>query len=461
MPGINGHLPQAYHNGSWKNWSEVKGKFDGDWQNASDVYVKEDGEWKQVWVRLTAPTSGSSSVSGLTATISWTAGVGQEGFKLYRNGVFVKNVAANATSTTDTLPAYNTNFTYTVSAFAGATETAQISCGVVSAPLTAPPSGSTSLSDVTATISWTAGVGQEGFRIYRGGSLIGTAAANATTFNNVLPALQTTYTYTVSAFAGATETAQTSAGTARAEVGGTTSYASIATDWGYANDTWNNNQITFNTSCDAVSNATGYQASYDSGATVAFTGGNSTSFGLNQDGAVNIKWRAYRTYNSVNYFGAFSSNTKTVNAGRPLIRNAAENVNYNKQVYRGQTVGETVDFGAFGTVVDSYIFRAVDAVGSSLLANDTRRVIFRRPSGAGGDISIPFGASNVSGTGDDSGTYSQGPFTNYVAGQYAVSAISASSGVGGWSASSTPYISYQLRFVVRSIQQVNVAYSIT
>jgi hypothetical protein len=128
MPGINGHTPKAYL-GSWKDWEAVQGNLSGAWRIASDVYVKDGGVWKQVWVRLTEPTSGSTSLSDVTATISWTAGVGQEGFKLYRNGTFVKNIAANATSTTDTLPALNTTYTYTVSAFAGTTETAQISCG--------------------------------------------------------------------------------------------------------------------------------------------------------------------------------------------------------------------------------------------------------------------------------------------------------------------------------------------
>jgi hypothetical protein len=386
MPGANGHTPKAYLSGLWRDWNAVQGNLGGTWRLASDVYVKHGDIWKQVWVRLTAPTNGSRSISDTTVTISWTAGVGQEGFKLYRDGVFVKDVVSTVTnaavSTTDPVPALNTTYTYTVSAYAGATETAQISCG----------------------------------------DAVG---------------------YSVPA---------------------TTTSVTINTDWGYTNSTWNNNQIVFNTSSSAVTNATDYQYSFNSGASAAGTTTaptRSTTFNLDQDGEVNVAWRARRAYNSVTYNGPWSTTAVNVKAGRPLIRNAATNFNYNKEVYRGQTVGETVDFGAFGTVVDSYVFRSVDAVGSSLLANDTRRVIFRRPSGAGGNISIPFGASNVSGTSDDSGTYQQGPFTNYVAGTYAVSAISASGDVGGWSASSTPYISYQLRFVVRSISQVDVAYEIT
>jgi hypothetical protein len=379
MPSTNGHSAKAYFTGLWRDWAAVQGNLGGTWRLASDVFVRQNNEWKKVWVRLTGPTGGSTSLSDVTATISWTAGVGQDGFKLYRNGTFVKNVTSG-TSTTDSLPTLWDTYTYTVSAYAGATETAQISCG--------------------------AGVSQG--------------------------------------------------------VGTPTSSVSINTDWAYTNNDWDGNQIVFNTSCTEVANATDYQYSLVNipNEVVGTQAGRSTTFNMDEDEIYYVRWRARRTYNGVTYTGPYS-NTKTVNAGQPLKRNASQNFNYNKDVYRGQTVGETVDFGAFGTVVDSYVFRIVDAVGSSLLANDTRRVIFRRPSGAGGDISIPFGSSPSSGTSDDSGNYQQGPFTNYVAGQYAVSAISASSGVGGWSAASTPYISYQLRFVVRSIQQVNIAYSIT
>jgi hypothetical protein len=380
MPGINGHNPQAYL-GSWKNWDAVSGNISGTWRTSSDVYVNHNGTWKQVWVRLTAPTAGSTSLSDVTATISWTAGVGQEGFKLYRNGTFVKNVTSG-TSTTDSLPTLNDTYTYTVSAYAGATETAQISCG--------------------------AGVSQG--------------------------------------------------------VGTPTSSVSINTDWAYTNNDWNGNQIVFNTSCTEVANATDYQYSLSNPPheVVGTQAGRSTTFNMNEDEIYYVRWRARRTYNGVTYTGPYS-NTNTVNAGQPLKRNASQNFNYNKTAFRGETIGETVNFtGGFGTVIDSYQFRNVDAVGSSLLANDTRRVIFRRPSGAGGDISIPFGSSPTSGTSDNSGDYVQGPFTNYVDGTYSISLISASSGVGGWSSSTSGvYLTFTIRFTGRSISQSAVAYSIT
>jgi hypothetical protein len=379
MPGVNGHNPQAYL-GSWKNWDAVSGNISGTWRTSSDVYVNHNGTWKQVWVRLTGPTGGSTSLSDVTATISWTAGVGQEGFKLYRNGTFVKNVTSG-TSTTDSLPTLNDTYTYTVSAYAGATETAQISCG--------------------------AGVSQG--------------------------------------------------------VGTPTSSVSIDTDWAYTNNDWDGNQIVFNTSCTEVANATDYQYSLVNipNEVVGTQAGRSTTFNMNEDEIYSVRWRARRVYNGVTYTGPYS-NTKTVNAGQPLKRNASQNFNYNKTAFRDQTIGETVNFtGGFGTVIDSYQFRNVDAVNSSLLANNTRRVIFRRPSGAGGDIGIPFGSGSASGTSDNSGNYVQGPFTNYVDGTYSISLISDPN-VGGWSSSTSGvYLTFTIRFTGRSISQGAVAYSIT
>jgi hypothetical protein len=372
MPAVGSNLAKAYFSGEWRDWNAVQGNLSGTWRLASDVYVKQGGEWKQVWVRLTAPTAGSTSLSDVTATISWTAGVGQEGFKLYRNGTFVKNVTSG-TSTTDALPTLNDAYTYTVSAYAGATETAQISCGDA----------------VTGT------------------------------------------------------------------VGTPTTSVSLTTNWAYTNNDWNGQPVTFNTTCTEVTGATSYQWSLDNGSTAGGTASRSYSFNLNEDAVVNVRWRAVRVYEGTTYNGSWS-NTKTVNAGQPLKRNASQNFDYNKIVRFDQTIGETVNFtGGFGTVIDSYQFREVDAVGSSLLANSVRRVTFERPSGAGGDIVIPYGSSTTSGTSDDSGTYRQGPFSNYVDGFYGVTTF------GSWSVASTPYVEYKLRFTGRSIAQAAVAPTIT
>lgn len=375
MPAFNGNLAKAYFSGAWRDWNAVQGNLSGTWRLASDVFVKQGGEWKKVWVRLTAPTGRSPSISHVTATISWTSGVGQEGFKLYRNGVFVKDIVSTVSNTI-----------------------------------------------VTTT--------------------------------DVVPAMQTNYAYTVSAYAGVTETAQISCGTVRAEVGSTSLTVTINTDWAYVNNDWNGSAITFNLITTAIPNATSYDYLLD-GIPYGNYGTNvGIVIGFLENVTTSVTWRARIIYNGVTYYGPVS-NAVTIYSGKPLKRNAAQNVDYAKTVRFDQTIGETVDFGAFGTVVDSYQFRSVNAVGSSLLANSNRRVTFRRPAGAGGDIVIPYGASPTSGTSDDGGAYVQGPFTNYVAGFYGLSTF------GSWSVASEPYVTYTLRFTVRSISQVNVAYSIT
>jgi hypothetical protein len=373
MPGANGNVPKAYLGGAWKDWNAVQGNLSGTWRLASDVYVKDGGTWKQVWVRLTAPTGGSSSISHVTATISWTAGVGQEGFKLYRNGTFVKNVAANETSTTDPVPAMQTNYAYTVSAYAGATETAQISCGTVSA-----------------------------------------------------------------------------------QVGTTTASASIVTDWGYVNDSWNGAQIVFNTSCAAVANATGYQYSFDNGSNVTETlGSTSKQFGLNQDASVNIVWRAYVTYNSVNYFGAWSTPTRTVNAGRPQVRTQeTQDIPFDawadqERYYTAFGTVTQLDAGylAANILVTSYQFRNLTTNIGSQITSATRSIVISKP---GTNITL-------SGTPYVNNGWDSSVFTDYVDQRFRVDP----QGTGWFNFNNASKLSGTIRFIVRPVTQSAVTYSIT
>jgi hypothetical protein len=377
MPGVNGHSPKAYLSGSWKDWNAVQGNLSGTWRLASDVYVKDGGTWKQVWVRLTAPTSGTSSIFHVTATISWTAGVGQEGFKLYRNGTFVKNVTSG-TSTTDVVPAMQTDYAYTVSAYAGATETAQIACGTV-----------------------------------------------------------------------------------RAEVGSTTASSSIITNWGYVNDSWNGNQIVFGSSCVAVSNATGYERFLrwefptdiqsfltDYGAT------NTSSYGLSQDYTAYTQWRAYVDHNSVRYYGAWS-NQSNVTAGRPQIRTARTD-DYSFEAWADQeryTVPGIGTFSTFSTnynavsaIVDSYQFRNLSVTFASQITSATRSIVITRP---GTNVTL-------SGTPYVSNGWDSSVYTNYADATYRVDP----QGSGWFNFNSSSKLTGTIRFNIRFISQAAVAYSI-
>jgi len=377
MPGAGGNTPKAYSGGSWKDWEAVQGKLGGSWKLASDVYAKSGGTWKQVWVRLTAPTNGSTTLSDVTATISWTPGVGQEGFKLYRNGSFVKDVAANATSTTDALPALNVTYTYTVSAYAGSTETAQISCG--------------------------AGVSQG--------------------------------------------------------VGTPTASASIVTDWGYIDDSWDGSQIVFNTSCTSVANVSGYQYSLDNGVSQTNDADRTVNFGLNQDTSVQVVWRAYRTYNAVTYYGAWS-NQKTVSAGRPQIRTQrtddysveswADRERYNGPGVSNSTTLPT-SYSANNILVVSYQFRNLSAssLPASQITSATRSVRLVRP---GTDVVL-------SGTPYVSNGYDSSVYTNYTDGSssYAIQAT----GTGWFNFADSRKLVGTIRFIVRYVSQSAVSYGIS
>lgn len=370
MPAANGHSAKAFLSAAWRDWSVVQGKLDGTWRLASDVFVKQGGTWKQVWVRLTAPTNGTSSINDVTATISWTAGVGQDGFKLYRNGTFVKNVTG--TTTTDVVPTMQADHVYTVSAYAGTSETEQIACGTV-----------------------------------------------------------------------------------RAEVGVPVTTVTISRNWGYVNDSWDGQQIEFYSVCTTVSNANAaYQHSLSGGpAGIAIGPPLYTYINLNQDQSATSRWRAMVTHNGVQYFGAWS-NVVTVTAGRPLVRTARSD-DVTGWALSDVPFSFFSDYGAFGTIVDSIQWRNATArrddgtTWSSLVTNATNRTIrLVKPAGAGGNVTLSYADRS---NGWDSSTYG-----SYVAGNYGLTLVGS-----GWFSSTGSFPDRRcyvtIRFNTRYISQGAVA----
>jgi hypothetical protein len=376
MPGANGNTPKAFNGGTWKDWNAVQGNLAGTWRLASDVFIRRNDVWTKVWVRLTAPTAGSSSISHVTATISWTAGVGQEGFKLYRNGTFVKNVIG-ANTTTDEVPTMQADHVYTVSAYAGPTETEQIACGTV-----------------------------------------------------------------------------------RAEVGSITSISSAITrNWQYIDDTWDNALLIFRTTWSAVSNATGYEwtiVNVTLGTTsTATTSALSQQFGASPNTTHRVTVRAIVNHNGVNYFSAISS-TSTVNSGQPLIRTARTD-NFSFEAWLDQERYTIPGFGvfdrfdtnynAFGTIVDSYQFRNLDTNIGSQITSATRSIELEKPG------------TNVllSGTPYVSNGYNSSVFTNYADDRYRVDL----QGSGWFNFNSANKLTGTIRFNIRFISQPAVAPTIT
>ena len=172
-------------------------------------------------------TAAPSTPAGLTASavsysqinLSWsgstdTGGSGLAGYKIFRGGTQIGTTAA--TSYSDTTVFGGQTYTYTVAAYDNAQKTSALSGSASAttppAPDTTAPSVPTGLtasspSSNQVNLSWnastdTGGSGLAGYRIYRGGTLIGSTAA--TSFSDTSASGCTPYTYTVAAYDGAT-----------------------------------------------------------------------------------------------------------------------------------------------------------------------------------------------------------------------------------------------------------------
>ncbi|HVM76745.1 MAG TPA: Ig-like domain-containing protein, partial [Candidatus Paceibacterota bacterium] len=201
---------------------------------------------------LPPDTTAPTTPSGLTATaisssqinLSWTASTdpdnsqGQISYAVYRNGVAVGTAGAGVTTYSDTGLSANTTYSYTVSASDPAGNSSSQSAGASATTnpppdTTAPsvPSGLTATGTTTSTVSlsWTASTdpdnasGQIAYKVFRGGTQVGTTTAGTTSFVNTGLSASTTYTYTVSAFDPAGNSSAQSAG-----VSGTTQAGPLA-----------------------------------------------------------------------------------------------------------------------------------------------------------------------------------------------------------------------------------------
>jgi chitodextrinase len=163
-----------------------------------------------------APTGLVATPTGQTVMqLSWTAGAdtggpGISGYKIFRadKGSTAIGTAAS-TAYTDSTVAANTSYTYTVAEYdTSGDQSAASGSATAQTPNVPPPSVPAGLAKVSATstqvvINWTAstdtgGPGLAGYRIYRGGTQIGTSTAAS--YTDSTTAGTTTYSYTVSAY---------------------------------------------------------------------------------------------------------------------------------------------------------------------------------------------------------------------------------------------------------------------
>ena len=147
--------------------------------------------------------------SETSVRVIWTAptdGTAATGYKIYRNGSQVGTTAT--TSYMDTGLAAYTTYSYTVSAYdAGGSNSAQSSPLVLATTpdntLPSVPSAVSAVaqSETTVLVTWTAStdnVAVGGYKVYRGGTQVGTTAATSYTDSGLSPSA--TYSYTVSAY---------------------------------------------------------------------------------------------------------------------------------------------------------------------------------------------------------------------------------------------------------------------
>lgn len=157
-------------------------------------------------LNATAPTS-------TTVNLTWTAstdnsgGSGVAGYRVYRGGV-QKGTSAT-TSFSDTTVAGSTAYSYTVASYDVANNaSAQSTAKNIATPDTIAPSvptgvTATAISSTQVNVTWTAstdtgGSGLAGYRIYRGGTLLGTSATAS--YTDVAVVGSTAYSYKVASY---------------------------------------------------------------------------------------------------------------------------------------------------------------------------------------------------------------------------------------------------------------------
>lgn len=180
--------------------------------SAIDALGIESGQTSQLCsttLALASPTNLTvTAVTSSQINLAWTALVGTSGYKIYRDGIYLKSVRSpdDPTATTVTLSDTglfaSTPYCYSVSAYDSANnESAQTSqlCATTYGPPPAVPAGVTAsaLSPTQVNLSWTASTGAVQYKIYRNGVLLGTSTTAS--YSDTTAVANTSYTYTVTA----------------------------------------------------------------------------------------------------------------------------------------------------------------------------------------------------------------------------------------------------------------------
>ena len=166
---------------------------------------------------VTTPTTPTAALTTATGTtLSWTGQTAGTTWAVYNSGVLVSSgvaIGGSGTTPTATLTglASGTTYSFTVVGTQTATATASAASGTRSVlTIPAAPTGlaASVVTATTTTLSWTAVTGAASYKVYKNGTLVGTA-----TSPDVITALtaNTTYVWTVSAVDATGESAPSSA----------------------------------------------------------------------------------------------------------------------------------------------------------------------------------------------------------------------------------------------------------
>jgi hypothetical protein len=151
------------------------------------------------------PPQPPSAVYGCAATdaradhvlVTWYAAMGQDGYRVYRDGQLVGSPGQMETSFTDT-PPLGTHI-YCVEAYNSVGPSAQCCDAGTRLPYLAPtPCGASDAGSKQLLVNWTDVDGEDGYHIYRGSELVHTAGPNEITYADY--PVPGTYTYCVEAF---------------------------------------------------------------------------------------------------------------------------------------------------------------------------------------------------------------------------------------------------------------------
>jgi fibronectin type 3 domain-containing protein len=142
-----------------------------------------------------APTGLTGQAGDHLVTLTWTGVSGVTQYKVYRGGVLLTTVTG--TTYADATAVNNTAYTYYVTAM-GTTESAP-STSVTVTPVAITPAVPTGLvptsGNAQVSLSWTAAANAQSYRVYRGGTLVG--SPSTTNFIDTGLTNGTSYTYTV------------------------------------------------------------------------------------------------------------------------------------------------------------------------------------------------------------------------------------------------------------------------